>query len=375
VTGRPTAPERWRGWYLDGLTPERRAAAIELHQRGLRITTEDGLGRVWWFSDLRQKRGFHPGQPIRLERRGDAADAVIVDDPRFALALHGISGARQAGVRPPRHPMSRGIAVAAVGAIALLLVGITYRCGLPAAAAALTALVPVRWEEQLGEQTFALITASNRVCTDPRLEAAIADITARLTAATTETAYRFRVAVVDIGDVNAVALPGGRIVVFRGLLEMTDSPEMLAGVLGHEFQHVIHRHTTRAMVRQAALSGLISAVTQDARWVAQGLGGASVVSALHHGRAAEEEADREGLRMLQAAGIDQEGMIAFFRKIAVDDEAADDRGGFWRFLATHPGTTSRIETLTALAARGPMTSRPLPLSAPWEQTRALCVRQ
>lgn len=368
--------EPWRGWFLDGQTPERRAVTVDVHASGLRITTDDGASRVWWFSDVRQTQGFDRGEPVRLEHGDDDGGVLIVDDPAFGQALHAMSSPGALCARRLRGAGSRAGMVVASVVLALGLTVVLYQWGLPIAAAALTAAVPVHWEEQLGEQAFALIAASNRPCTDPRLEAAITYITSRLTRAVPHTPYHFRVVVLDIADVNAVALPGGRVVIFRGLLAMTESPEMLAGVLGHEFQHVIHRHATRAIVRQAALSGLISALTQDARWVARALGGASVFGALQYGRAAEEEADREGLRMLQAAGIDQQGMVAFFRKIAVDDDRSGEgssASAWQRLFATHPAGQSRVDTLSALATTGALRPSPLPRSPSWDETRALCV--
>ena len=55
--------------------------------------------------------------------------------------------------------------------------------------------------------------------------------------------YPLRVSVLDHGMANALAVPGGRILIFRGLLEAADNPEEVAGVLAHEIGHVAARHT------------------------------------------------------------------------------------------------------------------------------------
>ena len=369
----PPTVQLWRGCYLDGQTPVHCDATVELFQYGLRITTDTGQTRSWRFRELHQTQGFYPGEPIRLERGDESPEVLIVDDPEFGRALDQMQGARRAGFHGTRRRMVRVIAVASAGALALVLAFGLYQWGVPAAAAAIAAVVPPRWEDQLGEQAFELITRTGRMCTDARLHAALDAISARLLVAAPQTPYRFSVSVVDFPGVNAIALPGGRIVVLRGLLELTESPEMLAGVLAHEFQHVIRRHATRRMVRQAALSGLISVVTQDARWVAGALNGARVFAALQYGRAAEAEADREGLRMLQDAGIDPQGMIALFKKIVVDDDDDPDRSGLWRFLASHPSSGSRIAALTMLAGGRVAAARPIALSQPWQEIRAMCV--
>src|SRR5437899_1914268 len=64
--------------------------------------------------------------------------------------------------------------------------------------------------------------------------------------------YTVRVTVVDDGTVNAFAVPGGQVVLLRGLVERTRTPEELAGVLAHELQHVLQRHTTRLLLQHAA---------------------------------------------------------------------------------------------------------------------------
>jgi predicted Zn-dependent protease len=88
-------------------------------------------------------------------------------------------------------------------------------------------------------------------------------------------------------------------------------------------------------------------------------------------RAAETEADREGMRLLQAAGIDPSGMITFFDKLP-GAERGGGGGDFTRYLRTHPTTAERIATLRALAATGPKpTARLLP-DDDWSDVKSLC---
>ena len=117
--------------------------------------------------------------------------------------------------------------------------------GIPAAAAILAAHVPVSWEERLGQAAVEQLTASRRRCVDPEREAAIDAIVKLLLAPRPSVPYTFRVTVVDDQTVNAFAVPGGQVILLRGLLERTRTPEELAGVLAHELQHVLQRHATR----------------------------------------------------------------------------------------------------------------------------------
>ncbi|MBI3026343.1 MAG: M48 family metallopeptidase, partial [Candidatus Tectomicrobia bacterium] len=150
--------------------------------------------------------------------------------------------------------------------------------------------------------------------------------------------------------VNALAAPGGFIVVFRGLLERTRTAEELAGVLAHEVEHVLQRHATKALVQHVSTGLLFTAVTGDVSGVmAYGLESARVLGALRYSRAAEEEADAEGLQLLLAARVDPAGMIAFFEGMESQRAAAP---AVLKYLSTHPATGDRLARLRQLARGG-----------------------
>ena len=155
---------------------------------------------------------------------------------------------------------------------------------------------------------------------------------------------------VDAPDVNALAAPGGYIVVFRGLLERARTPDELAGVLAHEIEHVLHRHTTRAVIQHASTGLLLAALTGDMTGpLAYGLESARVLGQLQYSRRAEEEADRDGMKLLLAARVDPAGMIGFFDDLAKGEHPRR----VLRYLSTHPSPTDRIAALRALAAGAP----------------------
>src|SRR5690606_36535147 len=124
----------------------------------------------------------------------------------------------------------------------------TYVWGVPALAAHLAGSVPRSWEERLGERDAAELTAGAGPCRDPALDRAIGAMTAALARAAGAAPGTFRLHVVDDSLVNAFALPGGSIILFRGLIERAESPDELAGVLAHEMQHVLLRHSTQALL-------------------------------------------------------------------------------------------------------------------------------
>ena len=87
--------------------------------------------------------------------------------------------------------------------------------------------------------------------------------------------HPLRPAVLRVRVPNAVALPGGRIYVFQGLIDKAESPDELAGVIGHEIGHVAHRDGTRAVLQSAGLSFLLGMLLGDF------VGGGAVVIAAH----------------------------------------------------------------------------------------------
>jgi predicted Zn-dependent protease len=116
--------------------------------------------------------------------------------------------------------------------------------------------------------------------------------------------------------VNALALPGGTIVVFQGLINATETPEELAGVLAHEFQHVLKRHSTRNIVRSEAIKlfGLIISGNSESMTNVI-LQAGSVLEHLRYSRQLESQADEEGMKMMLATHVDPQGMIRVFEKL------------------------------------------------------------
>jgi predicted Zn-dependent protease len=339
----------WDAHYLDGRTPVRRPARVIIGQSGLEITlTETGASFRWPLGEVRQTQGFYEGEQVRLERGGDLAAALLVGDLAFLSALRAAAPQAAGAFHDPARRRFR-VALILLAALATVAVGAgLYVWGIPMLAGVAAARVPVAWEVALGDAAMAQLAPPAKRCHDPERQRRIDEITGVLLRTLPESRYPFRVVVVDNPMVNAFAAPGGFIVVFRGLLERTDNAEELAGVLAHEIQHVLHRHATRAILRQASTAILVAALVGDVSGVmAFGLEGARVLGDLRHSREAEHEADRDGMRMLHAAAVDPEGMLAFFRAMQKLEGSAPAAA---RYLSTHPAPGDRLQALATLAA-------------------------
>ena len=363
-------PGAFAGHYLDGRSAARQPATIRLTATGLDIALESGATLWWPFAEVRQTQGFYAGQQIRLERGAPLAAVLLVDDFGFLAALHTAAPVLTRRFHDPRRRRARVqltvlAALAVVGVAAAL-----YVWGIPAAAGAVAARVPASWEERLGNAIVADLASSGRQCVDPEREAVIGGIVRRLLAPLPSVPYTFRVTVLDDGSVNALAVPGGQIILLRGLLERTRTPEELAGVLAHEIQHVLRRHATRMLLQHTSAGLMLAAVSGDISGaMAYGLESARVLGALRYSRQYEAEADVQGLRMLLAAGVDPEGMIAFFETLRAEEGR---RPTPLRYLASHPPAGDRMETLKRLAATAPHRSAPLLPDRDWRDVATLC---
>jgi predicted Zn-dependent protease len=228
----------------------------------------------------------------------------------------------------------------------------------------------VAWEEALGRSAVSYLAPPERRCGDPALGAAMDAIVARLLAAGPPSPYTMRVYVVNRPVVNALAVPGGHVVIFHGLLERTSTPEELAGVMAHELQHILRRHTTRAVIQDMGTGLLLMALTGDVTGpLAYGLETARALGELRYSRRAEEEADVEGMKMLLAARVAPAGMITFFGKIQ-KEEGAQPKA--LTYLSSHPLPAERIARLKALAEAWRGAPEPLLPGEDWPALTKRC---
>jgi predicted Zn-dependent protease len=360
----------WQGSYLDGRTAARQPVTIRLMREGLEITTEAGGTRLWPYRELRQTQGSYAGEEVRLERGGELPETLLIPDAAFLQSLH--EAAPHVGRRfhdPRRRSARLRWTIVAAGGV-LAATAAIYLWGIPLLAALVTPHVPVAWEETLGRSAIAYLAPPERRCGDPALGAAMDAIVARLLAAGPPSPYTMRVYVVNRPVVNALAAPGGHVVIFHGLLERTGTPEELAGVMAHELQHILRRHTTRAVLQDVGTGLLLAALTGDVTGpLAYGLQAARALGELSYSRRAEEEADLEGMKMLLAARVDPAGMIAFFTKIQ-KEEGTQPKA--LTYLSSHPMPAERIARLKSMAAARTGPPEPVLPNADWPALTKRC---
>ncbi|WP_440996558.1 M48 family metallopeptidase [Arhodomonas sp. SL1] len=165
----------------------------------------------------------------------------------------------------------------------------------------------------------------------------------------------WEVEVFDDDRANAFALPGGKIGVHAGMLELAETPDQLAAVIGHEIAHVMADHSNERMSQQfavgsgLAVAGVIAGSGDGDRQQALALLGlgAQVGVLLPFSRLHESEADEIGLELMARAGFDPREAVALWRNMS---EEAEGRAPP-EFLSTHPSHGTRIEDLQARMPR------------------------
>ncbi|MDH6309161.1 putative Zn-dependent protease [Dysgonomonas sp. PFB1-18] len=160
--------------------------------------------------------------------------------------------------------------------------------------------------------------------------------------------YAWEFNLVKSTDVNAFCMPGGKIVVYEGILPYTQNETGLAVVMGHEVAHAVAKHANERMSNQmatqygtsaigAALGGT-SAATQQIAAAALGLG-AQYGILLPYSRKQELEADKLGLIFMAMAGYDPSQAAAFWQRMS------QQGGSTPEFMSTHPSDNTRIQQI------------------------------
>jgi predicted Zn-dependent protease len=163
--------------------------------------------------------------------------------------------------------------------------------------------------------------------------------------------YAWEFNLVKDTSINAFCMPGGKVVVFEGILPITKNEVGLAVVLGHEIAHAIAKHSNERMSQQmlvqygASLTDILTSkksdITRSTIGTIYGIGSQYGIM-LPYSRKHEYEADKLGLIFLAMAGYDPNEAINFWGRMA--DNATSKP---MEFMSTHPSDENRIAQLKA----------------------------
>ncbi len=219
-------------------------------------------------------------------------------------------------------------------------------------------IYPIETDIKIGKTYSAEIERNMKIVQDPVINEYVNRIGQNLFR-NSDAKIPLTIKVVEAGDINAMALPGGFLYVNTGLILGADDEAELAAAMSHEIAHIALRHGTRQMTRAQLLNlatvplifvgGVPGVITGEAAGVAL------PVTILKFSRTYEEEADYFGVQYMYKAGYDPNALVGFFEKI----QALEKRkpGTLSKAFSSHPPTPDRMrktqkEIATILPARG-----------------------
>lgn len=340
-----------RVWHYDGQSGERRMPAIvpSADERHFTLAGDGADPGPYAFADLQPHGTSHHERAFGLKGR-PGWRITFLEFPPSEIAVHLPKPARY-GKWIDRFGLWRSAGVLAM--LAVLVVGLTLK--LPPL---LARLIPASVEQRMGRLLVGNL--GSYACSTPAGDAALKALGARLRQDSDVT-----IRVVHAPMVNAVAFPGGQVVLFDGLIQHASSPDEVAGVLGHELGHVAHRDGMESLIRQYGLSLLLGGFDSNISDYGNALLNA------RYSRKAEAGADGYAIGRLQAANISPLPTAALFARLAKQDEQPGNAGLLLSYLSSHPLSASR-EQVFRKSARAGAAYRPALDAAQWQALRTMC---
>lgn len=370
--------EQFGARYNDGVTARTRDVRVSITANGLDILGEDGALLDRWpgedihLIDPKSSRG-----PTRLSvGEGDLA-RLTTDNPDVRAEIIG---------RFPNVLHHRRVSMATVqrvvGWSAFAIAGLVFVIWvvLPFAAVQIAGMIPQSIQSKVGERVsrqlisvVALIEkkrSADMICNSVQGDRALAKLQDRL-AQNAPQDIDFKIRVINARLVNAVALPGGHILLTRGILKFVGDANEMAGVLGHEMGHVALNHAVENMIKVGGVTALFSLMVGD---VAGGAVIIAVAEAVVRGsftQEAERAADDFGVRLMNRGGFDARPMAAFFNRLAAMEKKkglAKGTGRMREWMSSHPPTKDRAQYVLDLAEKG----NDILSQAEWDALKKIC---
>jgi predicted Zn-dependent protease len=348
-------------FFFDGSGARRRPVKLALGADGISIGEGGREIAFWRYADL--ELADAPKDVMRLTAAG-AADLARLDVRD--LGLKQAIGARSPPLAERRRRGEAGagrIVLWSMAAAVSLVLTVVFL--VPPLADRLAPLVPIAVERRLGEAVDSQVRAlfGAETCEAEPGRAALARLGERLTQAA-DLPMPAEISVLRSEIPNAVALPGGRVYVFGGLLDLARSPDELAGVIAHELGHVAGRDGLRKLLETGGSSYLLGLLFGDVT------GGGALVFAVQvlvdtrYSRAAERAADRVAADLMLDIGRSPEPLGERLGRLG----GATGEG--LAFISSHPVTAERMRELAERQTEP--TGDPILSNLEWQALKRIC---
>jgi beta-barrel assembly-enhancing protease len=342
------------GALFDGKSAGKHPVDIELTPREIILKKPGHKPIHWSYSNLRW--GAITTSPFHIEHGDDNdefMETLVVEDPGFYASVLKIAPDSFSATKT-QTDFNWKLYAAGIGLLIFAVYSFIKTVS-PFLADKMVDKIPVTWEVSMGQSILKMLPVEQKP--DPKVLKVLQN-TVDLLEQSVEgnQPYNLQVYILPVKQVNALALPGGPIVVFEGLLNQAESPEELAGVLAHEIQHVLLRHSTRGVLRNLAQSMVLTLFIGDVNAVMEGVVNlAGELETLGLSREMEAQADRKGMELILSANIDPNGMIRIFEKLTKEESENLPKGKsiskendmeLSSYFSTHPSGQNRVAQLT-----------------------------
>jgi Zn-dependent protease with chaperone function len=356
------------GEYFDGETAASQQVPVSISPNGIQFQ----LGAEWinWpMADLRclQDQARDSGMILDLEDNSEAR--LIIKDRAATMYLWSLPNTltkRKTSAKMKRRVLLWG--AGAIASVCLIMFVIV-----PALSNTLARYIPIEREVALGKYSLKQIEwmvgdDKDLVCDNAVGQAALIKMTKRLTD-NFETEYPLDVRVFRHEMVNAFAVPGGQVVLFEGLIKAAKTPEEVAGVLAHEFGHVVHRDPTRLSMRSAGTAGLLGMVFGDFAGGFAALALAEALVSANYSQDAEAQADVFSHELFARAQLPSKRFGNFFKQLR--DEYGSG-GGLMSHISSHPDLQGRENAAIAADVVGEAEFIPVLDATEWDALKKIC---
>lgn len=348
--------------YTDGETAREHLVMVDIAPTYLMFEVEGHTH--FWKADRLALQDMVDGAP-RLSHHDEGEARLVFTE---ASAADSLKAAQPELFRKRRDGWRREVRQISTFMAVILTVGGLFYLSLPFIAGAIVSQVPVSYEQKLGRSVLGSISAlfpgADMRCNRGDGRGALMKLQYRFTRHR-DFDIPIQVYVVPVKAINAIALPGGIIVIFQGLLDQAESAGEVAAVLAHEIGHTQHRHGMQGLIRGNAIKLLVSIIAPGSGDF--GSSAATFIVNLAHTREAEREADEYALDLLKENYISADGFRAFFERLQSKREAKGDEEPP-ALLSSHPSTAERLAFIDDNSAEGSFALR----KPDWDRLRTIC---